>query len=69
MSTRTEKVEAQRTAFGCCGGRHIRHLIGPLELEHLLLTKEDHIRLVKENEALKARLNHEHTTETPKDTK
>lgn len=77
MSTPQEKVEAQRLAFESRNIK-LRHLIGPVELEHLLLTQKDHSDLMAENELLKREIhylrddlgltNEPHAT-TPKDPK
>lgn len=68
MSTPQEKVEAQRLAFESRNIK-LRHLIGPVELEHLLLTQKDHAELLKELESIKAQFANELHTTTPKDTK
>ena len=65
MSTLVEKVEAQRLAFESRNIR-FRHLIGPVELEHLLLMRIDHARLLVENEALKSQLANAPTPKDPK---
>lgn len=79
MSTPQEKVETQRRAWNHSPIQQWhRHLIGPVELEHLLLTQKDHAALMAENELLKREIhylrddlgltNEPHAT-TPKDPK
>lgn len=68
MSTRFEQVEAQRLAFESRNIR-LRHLIGPVELEHLLLMRIDHARLLVENEKLKEQVDRFTYATTPKDPK